>query len=115
MPAPKATIRDFLGTLDFLMFHCGSAQRSGDKAELLASLPYIQSELNRARASLERLNLFELVGRVLNQTETLVASDKIHDADRLVLSLAIVLGELSGENAVVRREFGPPPKDVRPQ
>jgi len=108
--APKATIRDFLGTLDYLMARCGIAQRSGDKAELLSDVLYVRGELSRAKAALERVELFEVAERSLAQTEKLVAHDQIHDADRLVLSLAIVISELTGQNDTLRRHANQTPR-----
>lgn len=110
MANSRTTVRDFLGTLNYLMALCTSAQESDDPRELVSALPFIQGELIRAKDALERIELFKMAEAALVQVGKLVSNHKIHDADRLVLSLAIVLSELSGQNDAIRRQFGRPPK-----
>src|SRR2546430_10512000 len=102
MAVSKATVHDFLGTLNYLMGLCTSAQQSEDSTELVSALPYVQGQLNRAREALERIGLLKMTEAALNQAEKLILNEKIHDADRLVLSLAIIVSELSGQNDAIR-------------
>lgn len=109
MAARNAAVRDFLGTLDYLMGLCSLAQQSEDTTELFAALPYVESKLSEAKGPLERIDLFKLADATLSQFGKLVAAEKLWDADRLILSLAIIISELSGANDSIRRQFPRPP------
>lgn len=104
MSPPKA-IRDFLGTLNYLMGNLSLAQK-GDLEELLCCFPYVKQQLEAAKGGLEKLQVLQEATAVIADVEVFVGQGLYETADQRVLAFARMLSDISGENDRLRRIYG---------
>jgi len=105
---PKQLVREFEGTLNYLMGLCALAHKGKDdsKQDLMNCFPFVRGELNAAQRGLERLSMYEPAVQLLAQVEALSEAGSFNEADELVLEFARALREVSGSNDSLRRMYG---------